>query len=156
MTTADQPIVIHEPGMTDRQRQAMYAEVATERHPSWCQADPGGCAGAHVSKPVDLTGHDRDGELPLGVCAIYEDATDARTVEITAEFVGSVAGIHLTEVQARALAAALTDAADLLAKPWATWSWPLEQVEAYADAMLSGRYAGQESSRSRKPAGGAQ
>jgi hypothetical protein len=125
----------------DADRRAMLAEAAQERHPAWCNADPLGCSGFHAGKATDLTATDKDGELPLHVVATYEDATGARAVEILFEFEAGPVSISMTEAQANALASAVTGAAGLLAGPWTTWSWGIEQVEAYARA-LSGRTDG--------------
>jgi hypothetical protein len=105
--------------------------------------------GVHVSKPVDLTAADKDGDLPVHVYAIATDSTagrdGARYVEVLFEFEAGPVSVFL---RTRDLADALADAADLLARPEPTWSWTVEQVEAYAAAI-------RDHSRTAKPVRGA-
>jgi hypothetical protein len=131
--------------MTTRERWALRAQVAAEVHPAFCAGDPAGCDGVHVSREITVYGSDEKGRAPIHVYAIADDRNGDRQVELILELCNALGSVKFTEGETRALAAVLTTAAGMLAASGPTWSWPLEQVEAYADAVLSGR----------KPAGGA-
>lgn len=125
------------PSTSEANRQALYAEAAAEQHPAWCDADPLGCSGFHVSAGAQLAATDKDGELPLHVFATYGDATDVRGVEILFEFEAGPVSVTFTPEQAAVLATALNKAIDVLGKPWDIHSWTLEDVQAYGEAVLS-------------------
>src|SRR2546430_13816011 len=126
-------------------RRAGYGEHAAGPHPAFWAGDPAGRGGVHVSKPVDLTAADKDGDLPVHVYAIATDKDGARYVEVLFEFESGPVSVFL---RTRDLADALADAADLLARSEPTWSWTVEQVEADAAAM-------RDHSRTTKPVGDA-
>jgi hypothetical protein len=120
---------------TDQDRQAWAAEITQERHPSWCSGDPAGCDGVHFSREITAYGSDEKGQAPIHVYAIADDRNGDRQVEMILELSNALGSVKFTEGETRALAAVLTSAANMLAAPGPTWSWPLEQVEAYAAAV---------------------